>query len=176
MTNTSNLPTNVPGFPAPAPTAPAAPSPAAPPPLQLGQPNTANTTSFNPTANTLYIQEIVAAATATLTGVILRGNGGTNIIVSLYNSQGQLIAQSPSTAQAAGFNQIPFSAPVTVPPGVYYLGVQYSTASENQNGFNYIVAPTGLIAQGSFAAPSSIAGSLPLTPQQANTIPIMSTY
>lgn len=84
-----------------------------------------------PVAGTMYLTEIFVPFNQTWTGIgKLNGTGvGTdNHLVALYGSNGALIANSAIAgvvaASASVFQNIPFTAPVPLPPGRYFLGVQ----------------------------------------------------
>ena len=83
------------------------------------------------TAWTLNFTEIYCPAWATWTGAgCLQGTtvGATSMVYYLMGSNGAFIANTlitgTASAGASTFQQIAFTAPVTLPPGVYYVGVQ----------------------------------------------------
>ena len=86
-------------------------------------------TDTTPAVTETYVARAFLPVNATITGVsILNGSlVAGNVMVILYNSAGAPVAQSASTAQAgaAGYQQIPFTAPFAAQgPGRYFIGVQ----------------------------------------------------
>lgn len=128
------------------------------------------------TANTLYGAAFIVPGQATLTGFIYYSAGTTsgNMLISLFNSAGTLVASSASTAQGAANapHQIPFSTPYAAVAGTYVAGFQFDNATA-QTYDNVFGIPVIVAAQGSFAAPSLI--TFPTTISNA-TIPAFSTY
>lgn len=84
-----------------------------------------------PVAGTMYLTEIYVPYIRTWTGIAkLNGTtvGTDNHLVALYGSDGTLLANSAVAgvlaASASAFQSIPFTAPITLIPGRYFLGVQ----------------------------------------------------
>jgi hypothetical protein len=79
----------------------------------------------------VWISEIRIPVNVTLTGIsfLLGSVGGTDkVIVSLYDSKGNVLATSAVAGVTAGtlatFQRVAFTAPITLAPGLYYVGVQ----------------------------------------------------
>ena len=126
------------------------------------------------TANKVYYACASVPSACTLTGIVVStGSGSGNLQVGLYSANGQiLLASSASVAQTnSGGQSVPFSSPIAVPGGLYWIAVQASSASQN---FNQALPLGGssAAAQGSFALPTTI--TPPTTGVQQ--MPIMSTY
>lgn len=130
------------------------------------------------TANSLYVARFAIPFGAKLTGIVIQNAATLNgsVIPSLYDVNGNLLAASAGTAQSGTASQpqlYPFSAPITVMPGIFYAAMQYSSATGTSfDGFCY--GPSAVIAQGAFAAPASI--TPPTTPQFGTNMPTMITY
>lgn len=110
-----------------------------------------------------YVGEIQVTAAGVATGVALFNGTAVagNVLVALYNAVGALVANSnlAGVAQAGmtAFQRVPFTAPVTLSPGTYYVAVQ-----GNNTGGNIRTIPTGnfgtaLLTGGTF-------GTLPTAP------------
>ncbi|MGZ6570479.1 MAG: hypothetical protein ACXVHB_05880 [Solirubrobacteraceae bacterium] len=142
----------------------------------LGQNTIAGATSAARTANSVYAQRVAVGTLVPLTGIIIANNAASgNVIVSIWDSLGNLVVSSGSVVMTGGIQAVPFSSPTVLSPGVYYIGVQYSSGSATVwNGT--LLVPSAVIAQGGFAAPASIASGLPMAPQSASSIPCMLTY
>ena len=93
-----------------------------------------NNSSINPVVGTFYVAEIFIPVNTTLTGIYLF-NGATlagNVAVALYDTNGNLVANSGPTAQANAnyYQPIPFTAPVSVAgPARYFIVVTFSNAT-----------------------------------------------
>jgi hypothetical protein len=84
-------------------------------------------------AGTMNLTEIYVPYAATWTGAgILNGTtvGTHNVLTALYGSNGVLLANSAVagvlSANASVFQNIPYTSPIPLPPGRYFLGFQYS--------------------------------------------------
>lgn len=101
---------------------------------------------------------------ATLTGieVLIGSTGGTdNWLVELHDSAGNLLATSNTSGVTAGtagtWQQIPFTAPITIAPGQYFLALQSNGTTAHPAVYNSPTSPllTGS-ATGSFGTGASI--------------------
>jgi hypothetical protein len=134
------------------------------------------TSTTTKTALTGYWTSIRVADETPMKGISF-GNGGTvagNVLVALFNSAGEQVAHSASTAQAGTFTAqfVPFTAEYTPVPGVYYVWImpELSTATF---GCARILGGGASKAEGSFTIPSTV------TPPAVNAtveMPILSTY
>jgi len=86
-------------------------------------------TDTTPVVTETYIAELAvraqgvkATGVSLLNGTLVAGN----VKVYLYNAAGKVIASSASVAQAgaAAYQRIPFSSPIKLVPGTYYIGLQ----------------------------------------------------
>lgn len=84
-----------------------------------------------PVAGTMYLTEVYVPYTRTWTGIgVLNGTtvGTDNMLVALYGSDGTLLANSAVAgtvaANASTMQNRAFTAPITLLPGRYFLGVQ----------------------------------------------------
>ena len=127
-----------------------------------------------PTAGTMYLTEIYVPFTQTWTGISkLNGTtvGTDNHLVALYGADGTLLANSAVagvlSASASVFQDTAFTAPITLIPGRYFLGVQSNgtTATlrhlETANG---VANNTG-----------SQAGTFGTVPATLTTVPVTTT-
>lgn len=102
-------------------------APAVPPYLGNIDPSSQAT----PTANRLYLLPVVLKVNATFTGVriyVITQAG--NMIGGLYDSGGNKLAETVSTAVGAGsaFQTVAFSVNYSAAPGLYYTGVVFNNA------------------------------------------------
>lgn len=111
------------------------------------------------TANVLYLGSIQIPESVTLNGVYIY-NGPTqvgNVLVSLYDANGNLVASSNSTASSGsyGVQAIPFTSSYAAAAGVYFIGVMPSSSSDT---FWLICAfsASASYSQGAFTLPSSV--------------------
>jgi hypothetical protein len=95
-------------------------------------PPTATTgTDTTPVVTETYFVRVYIQNNNTLTGISLL-NGSLvagNVIAGLYDGSGALVAQTASTAQAgaAGYQQIPFTAPYLARgPQIHFVAVQFN--------------------------------------------------
>lgn len=114
-------------------------------------------------ANSLWISEVYIDRSMILTGIGVL-NGATvagNSIVGLYDTSGNLVASSGSTANSGtnAFQEIPFSVTYTAKgPGRYFIAV----VSNNGNHIIRTISPAdpGVLAavqlQGGFSVPATI--------------------
>lgn len=110
-------------------------------------------------ANVLGCGQIQIEVSTVLTGVCFY-NGGTvagNVLVGLFNSAGQLVASSASSAQSGTFaiQKVAFTSSYSAAPGIYYIGVMPSSASATF-ALTCCYGLSGSAAPGSFTLPSSI--------------------
>jgi hypothetical protein len=92
-------------------------------------PTTGNDTT--PSVTETYISEVFVPCNTQLTGVALLNGSAVagNVTAYLYDSNGNVVAATASTAQAgtAAYQQIPFSAVVQAKgPARYFIGVQFN--------------------------------------------------
>lgn len=90
-------------------------------------------TDTTPVSGTVYAGQVELPSNRTLTGVgfLIGSVGGTNkVIVSLYDSTGALVANSPTSGtdptvgSSGGYQEVAFTATYAAKgPGVYYVGV-----------------------------------------------------
>lgn len=118
-----------------------------------------------PVAGTMYLTEIWGPFSQTWTGIgKLNGTGvGTdNHLVALYGSNGALIANSAVAgvlaANASVFQNIPFTAPVPLPQGRYFLGVQSNGTTAT---LRHLVTANGVNVM--TGAPTGVFGTIPAT-------------
>jgi hypothetical protein len=114
-------------------------------------------------ANSLWIAEVFIDRTVLLTGIGIL-NGATvagNSIVGLYDTSGNLIASSASTANSGtnAFQEFSFTSTITVKgPARYFISV----IANNGNHIIRTISPTdpgvltNVVLQGGFALPSTI--------------------
>lgn len=94
-------------------------------------------TDTTPVITETYIAEIEINIAARVTG-FANFNGSVasgNLKVILYNSAGTVIASSASTVMAGvdAFQRIPFSAPINLRPGRYFVGLQVNNVTARVN-------------------------------------------
>jgi hypothetical protein len=114
-----------------------------------------NTSSKTTVAGTRYFVNASWGTSQTLTGIeVLIGSvGGTdNWIVELHDANGNLLATSATAGTLAGtagaWQQIPFTAPITVPAGNYFLVLQSNGTTAHPAVYN---SPTSPLLTGSAA-------------------------
>lgn len=127
-----------------------------------------------PVAGTMYLTEIHVPFTQTWTGIgKLNGTtvGTDNHLVALYGSNGALLANSAVAgalaADASLMQNIAFTAPITLVPGRYFLGVQSNGTTAT---LRHLVTING--ANASTGAQAGTFGTVPAT---LTTIPITFT-
>lgn len=127
-----------------------------------------------PVAGTMYLTEIHVPYTQTWTGIgKLNGTtvGTDNHLVALYGSNGALLANSVVAgvlaASASEMQNIAFTAPITLLPGRYFLGVQSNGTTAT---LRHLVTVNG--ANASTGAQTGTFGTIPAT---LTTIPITFT-
>ena len=114
-------------------------------------------------AGQIYMTEIFVPYKQTWTGAgILNGTtvGTDKAIVALYGTNGALLANSAvagtTTAGASVFQNIAFTAPITLVPGRYFIAVQLNGTTDTLRHL--------LAANGSVACTSSTAGAFGTVP------------
>jgi hypothetical protein len=115
-------------------------------------------------AGTMNLSEIYVPYTQTWTGIgVLNGTttvGTDNMLVALYGSDGKLLANSAVagtlSATVSVFQNRAFTAPITLPPGRYFLGVQSNGTTATTNKF--------VAANGSNVCTAAIAGTFGTVP------------
>jgi len=127
-----------------------------------------------PTAGTMYLTEINLTATQTWTGISkLNGTtvGTDNHLVALYGADGTLLANSAVagvlSANASVFQDTAFTAPITLIPGRYFLGVQSNGTTATLRHLE-----TALGATNSTGAQAGTFGTIPAT---LTTVPVTIT-
>lgn len=126
------------------------------------------------TAGTMNLTEIFVPYLQKWTGAgILNGTtvGTHNVLTALYGSNGALLANSAAagvvSASASVMQNIPYTAPITLVPGRYFLGFQYSGTTPT---------PRHLVAlNGSNICVGSQAGTFGTIPATLTTIPVTFT-
>lgn len=91
-------------------------------------------TDTTPVVTETYLARVYVPANTTLTGIALLNGSAVagNVVVGLYNADGQPVAQSASTAQAgtAAYQSIPFASPYQAQgPGLFFVGVQFNNVA-----------------------------------------------
>lgn len=94
-------------------------------------------TDTTPVITETYIAEIEIPVGCRATG-FANFNGSVasgNLKVILFNSAGTVIASSASTAMSGtdAFQRIPFSAPINLRPGQYFVGLQVNNTTARVN-------------------------------------------
>ena len=127
-----------------------------------------------PTAGTMYLTEIYVPHVQTWTGISkLNGTtvGTDNHLVALYGADGTLLANSAVagvlSASASAFQDIAFTAPITLIPGRYFLGVQSNGTTATLRHLE-----TALGATNSTGAQAGTFGTIPAT---LTTVPVTIT-
>jgi hypothetical protein len=126
------------------------------------------------TAGTMNLTEIFVPFWQTWTGAgILNGTtvGTHNVLTALYGTNGALLANSAVagvvSAGASVMQNIAYTAPITLAPGRYFLGFQYSGTTPT---------PRHLIAaNGSNICTGTQAGTFGTVPATLTTIPVTFT-
>jgi hypothetical protein len=127
-----------------------------------------------PTAGTMYLTEINVYASQTYTGIgVLNGTtvGTDNHLVALYGADGTLLANSAVagtlSAGASAWQDRAFTAPITLIPGRYFLGVQSNGTTATLRHLE-----TALGATNSTGAQAGTFGTVPST---LTTVPVTIT-
>lgn len=125
-------------------------------------------------AGTMNLTEIYVPYTQTWTGAgILNGTtvGTHNVLTALYGSNGVLLANSAVagvlSASASVFQNIAYTSPITLLPGRYFLGFQYSGTTPTPRHL--------LAANGSNICTGTQAGAFGTVPTTLTTIPVTFT-
>lgn len=126
------------------------------------------------TAGTMNLTEIFVPYWNRWTGAgILNGTtvGTHNVLTALYGSNGALLANSATagvvSASASVMQNIAYTSPITLAPGRYFLGFQYSGTTPT---------PRHLVAlNGSNICVGSQAGTFGTVPATLTTIPVTFT-
>lgn len=126
------------------------------------------------TAGTMNLTEIHVPYWQTWTGAgILNGTtvGTHNVLTALYGTNGALLANSAVagavSANASVMQNIAYTAPITLPPGRYFLGFQYSGTTPTPRHL--------LAANGSNVCTGTQAGTFGTVPATLTTIPVTFT-
>jgi hypothetical protein len=105
----------------------------------LGNPVRISTdgTDVTPAVTEEFVAEIYVPHPVYVTGFALfNGSAVTDdVMVQLYSATGKRIVKSASTLQAGtdALQRVPFSAPVKLPAGTYYVGVQVDGTTSRLN-------------------------------------------
>ena len=125
-------------------------------------------------AGTMNLTEIYVPFWATWTGGgILNGTtvGTHNVLTALYGTNGALLANSAVagvvSASASVFQNIAYTTPITLAPGRYFLGFQYSGTTPTPRHL--------LAANGSNVCTGTQAGTFGTVPATLTTIPVTFT-
>ncbi len=125
-------------------------------------------------AGTMNLTEIYVPYWQTWTGAgILNGTtvGTHNVLTALYGTDGTLLANSAVagvvSAGASVFQNIAYTAPITLAPGRYFLGFQYSGTTPTPRHL--------LAANGSNVCTGTQAGTFGTVPSTLTTIPVTFT-
>lgn len=139
-------------------------------------------TDTTPVVTETYIGELPVPGSLRTTGFALLNGSAVagNVVVILYNAAGAVITTSAlaGTAQAgvAALQRIPWIKPINLPPGIYYVGVQFNNVAArfraNLFGNFGQAKKTGEV----FGTPTSIAALPPPTTFAANVGPIGGLY
>lgn len=116
-------------------------------------------------AGTIGLAEIYLDMTNTWKGIgVLNGTvvGTDNLMVMLYGSNGALLANSAVagvlSAGASAFQNIDFTAPITLPPGRYFVGVQCNGTTATTRRLLSTFQPNALTA-----SVAGVFGTVPAT-------------
>jgi hypothetical protein len=127
-----------------------------------------------PTAGTMYLTEIYVPFTQTWTGISkLNGTtvGTDNHLVALYGADGTLLANSAVagvlSANASVFQDTAFTAPITLIPGRYFLGVQSNGTTATLRHLETALGVTNNTG--------SQAGTFGTIPATLTTVPVTTT-
>lgn len=126
------------------------------------------------TAGTMNLTEIYVPFIQTWTGAgILNGTtvGTHNVLTALYGTNGALLANSAVagvvSAGASVMQNIAYTAPITLVPGRYFLGFQYSGTTPTPRHL--------LAANGANVCTGTQAGTFGTVPATLTTIPVTFT-
>lgn len=127
-----------------------------------------------PTAGTMSLTEIHVPYTQTWTGIgVLNGTtvGTDKMLVALYGTDGTLLANSAVagtvSAGASAMQNRAFTAPITLVPGRYFLGVQSNGTTDT---LRHLAA-----ANGANASTGAQAGTFGTVPATLTTVPVTFT-
>ena len=102
---------------------------------------TTDGTDTTPVVTETYIGELEVTPATRATGVSLLNGSAVagNVTVILYRADGTPVAKSAATAQSgtAAYQRIPFSAPINLVPGTYYIGVQFNNVAARFRAIPY---------------------------------------
>lgn len=125
-------------------------------------------------AGTMNLTEIHVPFLQTWTGIgVLNGTtvGTHNLLVALYGANGALLANSAVagevSAGASVFQNVAFTAPITLIPGRYFLGNQFSGTTPTPRHL--------LAANGSNVCTGTQAGTFGTVPATLTTVPVTFT-
>ncbi len=136
-------------------------------------------TSVTASVTTEYLAEVFIPVNATITGLALL-NGGTaagNVTLTLYDTAGNLLAQTASTAQSGTnvLQSIPLTAPYAAAgPARYFVGASFNNATATFLSVTLGVGKCGTLTGQTYGTfPSPITAP---TAFAANAAPIIGTY
>jgi len=145
-----------------------------------------NFASKTTVAGTRYFSSINSGVSMTVTGiaVLIGSTGGTdNWLVELHDSTGALVATSATAGVTAGtagsWQQIAFTAAVTVPAGTYFIVVQSNGTTAKPAVYNFpapSAAPYPLLTGSSTGTFGTSAAITPPTTYTANVGPVALPY
>jgi len=144
-----------------------------------------NNTSLTPVAGSRYYTSVSVGATGsgntTFTGIsaLIGATGGTDkFIYELHDSTGALVATTALAGVTVGtagtWQQIPFTAPVSIAPGNYFIVVQNNGTTARIATYN---APTSPLLTGSATGTFGTSASItPPTTYTAGVGPVATLY
>lgn len=140
-------------------------------------------TDVTPGITTTYLARVIIPVNGLMTGIALLNGSAVagNVHIGLFNGlTGALLAESASTAQAgtAGYQKFAFTTPFAAGlyakgPGLYFIGVQFSSASAR-----FRAHPVGVFSTGSKTGETygTFTTITPPSTFTADVGPIASTY
>lgn len=101
---------------------------------ELAPPTTTTGTDTTPVVTEVYVARVFVPVNCTITGAaLLNGSAAAgNIKAGLYDTAGNLLAQTASTAQSgtAAYQQVPWTAPIPLKgPASYYIAWTFDSTS-----------------------------------------------
>lgn len=101
---------------------------------EMAPPTTTTGTDTTPVVTEVYLARVFIPLNRTVTGVALLNGSAVagNVKAGIYDTAGNLLAQTASTAQAgtAGYQQIAFTAPLAMKgPASYYVAFSFDNTS-----------------------------------------------
>lgn len=140
-------------------------------------------TDTQASATVVYLSQLYIGRGATLTGIGANAGGtvGTNkFIYALFDKLGAVVATTAlagvTTSGANAFQDIDFTAPVTVSPGVYWIGLYMNGTTDRFRSKSTIMKISGLAGSVSTQTFGTVAAITPPTTFTADLGPIAYTY